>query len=165
MFYTKFGDEQYHEAFEDLIPSGKTIALKRRVNGACIFISEMGCRIFHLRSFICRVFPFWYDQDIYKASGELKLFFEERVCPLLSKMAVFKTVEEACRFLGNTEEEVKNLFKQGFEQYELANMFEHLFDTLGIDDAFEEIEKRLIIQEPILYQQTAGIVHLPNKLI
>jgi Fe-S-cluster containining protein len=165
VIYTKFGEEQYHEAFEDLIHSRKTIALKRRADGACIFISETGCRIFPLRSFICRVFPFWYDQDIYKASGELKLFLEERECLLLSKMAECKTMEEACRYLGNTKEEIKDLFKQGFEQFELANRFDYLFDNLSIDDAFEEIEKRLMIQEPVIYQQPAGMVHLPQKTV
>ncbi len=153
IIYTKFEEQQFKEAFQELIPSGKTIAIKKRSNGTCFFITEKGCSIFPLRSFICRVFPFWYDQEIYKATGDISLIFEERECSLLSKMLEFNTLEEKCRFLGNTGEEIKELFRISFRHYELANLYQNLFENMNIDDAFEEIEKEIHLTEILSYQQ------------
>ncbi len=141
--YTKFDEWQYIEAFSELIPSGKTLAFIRKPDGACIFHAETGCQIFDIRPLICRVFPFWYEQDIYKQTGEITLFIEERECGLRSRMLELKTMGECCQFMGNSEDEIKAMLRTLFKHYELARKFEPVFDSLPLDKAFKEIEKQV----------------------
>lgn len=155
LIYTKFDDDQFLEAFNDLIPSGKIIALKRKGPLKCVFHTENGCCIPDYKPFICRVFPFWYDQEILRDTGRWELFIEERDCLVRARMLNCQSMEECCQFMGLTEEKVKRIFKGAFEHYELARRFEHYFDTMNMDSAFEEIEKELQRMEPWTTKKTA----------
>ena len=145
LMFTNFLEFQFQEAFTDLLPSGKTLAIRHMENDACYFLTENGCRIPHLKPYVCRIFPAWYDQDIYKASGTISLWFEQP-CQLGSRMEELHNMDEACRrFLGTSEQELKEILKNAFQYYALARQFEHLFETMNLDDAFAEIEKILHI--------------------
>jgi len=143
LVYTKFAEEQFQEAFAELIPSGKTVALRKGTDYGCIFLTEAGCYIPQLKPFICRVFPVWYYQDFYKETGLMDLFTEEeRDCELAAKIESFQIFDDSCRlFMGDSEEDLKQIFLKAFKHYEMARFFEYLFETMPLDDAFVEIEK------------------------
>ncbi len=148
LIYTKFDDVQFEEAFSELVPTGKIIALiMRPPNRECIFFTEHGCSIPNCKPFICQVFPFWYDQDIFKEEGRIELILEERDCRLRDKILTFKTIEEACLFTGITRYQLKQIFRDAFEHYRMANIFQDLFENYSIDDAFEMIENQLFLQK------------------
>jgi len=142
IIYTSFSEEQFREAFVDLIPSGKTIALKRKQNNSCVFHTDDGCRIPYLKPSICTLFPFWYEQEIYKHTGTIELFVEERECDLIVRMSQFKTMDEKCRLVGCSEVAVKELIKKLFENVEIFKIFENLFEIKDLDTVFEIIEKQ-----------------------
>ncbi|MDD1778076.1 MAG: YkgJ family cysteine cluster protein [Candidatus Helarchaeota archaeon] len=145
LMFTHFLEFQFQEAFTDLLPSGKTLALLHKKNNACVFLTENGCRIPHLKPYVCQVYPCWYDQDVYKASGTISLFIEEQPCQLGLNMEQLHNMDAACRrFLGVSEQELKGILKNAFHYYELARRFEHLFESMNLDDAFAEIEKILL---------------------
>jgi len=145
LMFTNFLEIQFQEAFKDLLPSGKTLALIHKEEDACFFLTGKGCRIPHLKPYVCRVFPCWYDQDVYKESGTISLFIEEQQCQLGSKMEELHNMDEACRrFLGVSEQEIKEILKNAFHYYEIARRFEYLFESMTLDDAFAEIEKILL---------------------
>jgi Fe-S-cluster containining protein len=143
LMFTNFLEVQFEEAFKDLLPSGKTLALLHKEDDACVFLTEKGCRIPHLKPYVCRVYPCWYDQDIYKASGMISLWFEQP-CQLGSRMEELHNMDEACqRFLGASEQELKEILKNAFEYFEIARRFEYLFKSMNLNDAFSEIERIL----------------------
>jgi Fe-S-cluster containining protein len=145
LIFTDFLEFQFQEAFKDLLPSGKTLALLHKERDACVFLTEKGCRIPHLKPYVCRVFPCWYDQDIYKESGTISLFIEEQQCQLGSKMEELHNIDEACRrFLGASEHELKEILRKAFHYYEIARHFEYLFESMNLDDAFSQIEKIIL---------------------
>jgi len=144
LMFTDFLEVQFEEAFKELLPSGKTLALLHKEENACIFLTENGCRIPHLKPYVCRVFPCWYDQDVYKESGNISLFIEEQQCELGSKIREFQNMDEACRqLLGASEQELKEILKNAFHYFEIARRYEYLFESMDLDDAFSEIEKIL----------------------
>jgi Fe-S-cluster containining protein len=145
LIYTKFAKEQFWEAFSDLLPSGKTIALRKNTDHACVFLTEKGCKIPALKPFICRVFPVWYYQDLYETTGLIDLFTEEeRDCELAAKIESFNIFDDGCRlYMGYSVEDLKYTFLKAFEHYEMAREFEYLFEEKSLDDAFAEIEKVL----------------------
>lgn len=145
LVYAEFAHEQFLEAFDELLPNRKSIMFRHGPDHACIFLSEKGCRIPQVRPFICRVFPLWYDQEYYKATGMMDLFVEEdRDCELASKIDSYRNLDEGCQlFLGCSTEELKDTFLKAFEHYEMARAFASLFETKPLDDAFAEIEKIL----------------------
>jgi len=151
LIWTKLNDQQFEEAFTDLLPKGKTLAFKRNPNNACIFIMPNGCSIFNLRSAVCILFPYWYDQEIYKENGTIDLFIEEarefgdQSCALIAQLEEFKTIDEGCRFIGTTEDEVKVLMKRALQNFEMTRKYEHVFERKDLDDAFKIIEKKLKI--------------------
>jgi Fe-S-cluster containining protein len=141
--YTEFDEDQFHEAFEELVPR-KTIALiMYPPDRRCVFFTENGCRIPQWKPFICRVFPLWYEQEIYKEDGTIQLFLEERLCLLRDKILSFTSMDEGCRFMGTSEQEIAQIFRNAFEHFKRAREFEYLFETISIDAAFAEIEKQL----------------------
>jgi Fe-S-cluster containining protein len=149
LVWTKLNEHQFQEAFTELLPNGETLAFKRKADNACIFIAPDGCRIFNLRSAVCILFPYWYDPEVYKENGTIDLFTEEnrafgdQGCALIAKLETFKTIDEGCRFIGTTEEEVKALMKRALENFAMTRKYEHLFETKKLDDAFKIIEKDL----------------------
>ncbi|NHI92921.1 MAG: hypothetical protein EAX96_10505 [Candidatus Lokiarchaeota archaeon] len=147
--FVNLGIVQYEDAFKDLLPNGKALAMKRCLKGSCYFCTDNGCTISQIRPIICRVFPVWYDQDIYKSNNSLILFIEERDCLIRKKMQEFVNFEDACKFVGTTEENLKNYFKDFIHEMELFRTYEHLFDTLDINSAFKKIEEELLNQNLI----------------
>jgi len=147
LVYTSFVEEQFLEAFVNLLPSGKAIMLRKSEDRACVFLTESGCSIPQLKPFICRVFPVWYDQEFFKETGMMDLFTEEdRDCELAAKVESFPIFDDGCRlFMGDSESELKAIFLKAFKHYEMARHYTPLFETMSLDDAFAEIEK--ILQE------------------
>ncbi len=144
LVFTEFDEDQFHEAFDELLPTGKTIALiQHPIDRTCVFFTKNGCKIPHLRPFICRVYPLWYDQEVYKKTGTISLILEDRACPLRDKISEFKSIKEGCRFFGTSEEELKEIFRKAFDHYKMARTYELLFRTLPLDEAFVTIEKCL----------------------
>jgi len=143
--YTEFAHAQFLDAFDELLPSKKSIVIRHGPDYGCLFLSEKGCRIPEIKPFICRVFPLWYDQDFYKETGMIDLFVEaERDCELASKIDSYRNLDEGCQlFIGNSEAAIKRIFLHAFEHYEMARAFAYLFETRPLDDAFAEIEKVL----------------------
>ena len=39
------------------------VAEMRRVEGACIYLTEEGCRVYPHRALLCRMYPFWMERD------------------------------------------------------------------------------------------------------
>lgn len=152
LVWTKLNEQQFQEAFTEVLPNGKTLAFKRKSNNACVFITPNGCKIFKLRSAVCILFPYWYDQEIYKEKGIIDLFTEEnrefgnKGCALITRLEQFKTIDEGCRFIGTTEDEVKTLMKRALEYFAMTRKYEHLFEAKKLDDAFKIIEKDLEIK-------------------
>jgi Fe-S-cluster containining protein len=143
--YTNFDEEQFHEAFDELIPSGKTIALKQfPPDRRCVFFSSNGCTIPQLKPFICEVFPFWYDQEVYRDEGRIELIIEERDCGLQEAILKCGSIDAGCCLMQITAARVKHTFAQAFDHYLMARKFGCLFEKYGIDKAFEELEKRLL---------------------
>lgn len=92
LVYTSFAEEQFSEAFAELLPSGKAVMLLKGPDHGCVFLTEDGCRIPQIKPFICRAFPVWYDQEFYKETGLMDLFTEEeRDCELASKVESFQS--------------------------------------------------------------------------
>jgi Fe-S-cluster containining protein len=145
LVYAEFAHEQFLEAFDELLPSKKSIMLRHKPDHGCIFLSEKGCQIPQVKPFICRVFPVWYDQEYYKETGMMDLFVEsDRDCELAAKIDSYQNLDEGCQlYIGNSEAELKSIFLHAFEHYEMARAFEYLFETRTLDDAFAEIEKIL----------------------
>ncbi len=142
--YTIFDEEQFREAFDKLIPSGKTVALKQfPPDRRCVFFSDNGCKIPQLKPFICEVFPFWYDQEVFQEEGRIELIIEERDCGLREAILKCGSMDEGCNFMRTSAERVKHTFARAFEHYSMARKFGGLFEECGIDEAFEEIEKEL----------------------
>jgi hypothetical protein len=72
----------------------------------------------------------------------------EHPFPQTAALALYSTIDflgedtsQFQYFMGDSEEDLKQIFLKAFEHYEMARFFEHLFETMPLDDAFAEIEK------------------------
>ena len=150
--YVNLGKEQFEDAFIDLLPNGKSLAMKRAFKGACYFFTENGCSIPKMRPKICKVFPIWYDQEVYKMNNSIVLFIEERDCLIGKKMKEFDNFEDACKLFGSSENKLKNYFRNFLDEMDLFRSCEQLFESLSLDAAFERIENALTSQDSIQVQ-------------
>jgi Fe-S-cluster containining protein len=141
--YTKLSEVQFQEAFTELLPSGKSLVFRRREDRACCFASENGCLIFQIRPIICRLFPYWYEQDVYKQKGTFEFFLEERECQLISKLAEFENIEDAFDFIDTSVDQMERYFKKCFKYYEMSRQFHALLNTTDLDEAMAKIEHEL----------------------
>jgi len=141
--YVTLGKEQFEDAFQKLLPNGKAIAMKKNTKGSCYFFAENGCTIPQLRPNICRVFPIWYDQELYNANHTITLFIEERDCLIRKKMQEFQDFKDACMFVGTTEDDLKIRLIDFIREMESFRSYEYLFESMYLDSALARIQEAM----------------------
>ena len=52
------------------------VAEMRKAGGACVFLTDEGCRVYPHRALLCRTYPFWIERD----SRSFEIKFDAR-CP------------------------------------------------------------------------------------
>jgi len=52
-------ESEFLETYVDMLPEAKTLSLKSRSNGDCIFLKDEQCQVYQARPTQCRTFPFW----------------------------------------------------------------------------------------------------------
>ena len=49
----------------------------RKIDGRCIFLKNNKCEIYPIRPYVCRLFPFWFDEN-----GEPIFSVGREICPI-----------------------------------------------------------------------------------
>lgn len=85
---------------------GRRNILKKNKNNECCFITDTGCLLPHdIRPLICRIYPYeWNDRR--------EVWIEAGYCP----KELFKDNEDLIRKVGLSEEEVKRLVNQFYDE-------------------------------------------------
>ncbi len=144
LHHIELNDKELEEGFLDLIPSGKVLVIKRNTDRSCFFLKENGCSIPNLKPTVCKVFPLWFEQQIYQSQHEIELFIEERECFLRSELLKFQSLEEGCCNFKINLKEIREIFLKLIEDFKTYLKYHYLFELMDVDSAFKEIEQHII---------------------
>jgi len=122
-----FVDEKYGE----MVFFGDKVILMKG-NGKCFFLKEDGCSIFDIRPRMCRIFPFWFNEE----NGKIKITMEEEdfegdEC-LLTKESNGHDINSFLSRMGETEETMKNCIKEFIKEIELHSKFKNQLEEKSI---------------------------------
>lgn len=60
----------------DVVGELPFVAEMKKMSGACVNLTEKGCRVYQSRALLCRTYPFWVEKD----GRSLEIRFDSR-CP------------------------------------------------------------------------------------
>jgi len=128
-------DEEIEGRIGDMIEfNNKTILMNG--DGKCSFLGKKGCNIFDIRPSMCRIFPFWFeeDKDKIKITIEHEDTIEEDECLLTKTNYKSENIPHLLSLIKETEESMTNTIKKFIIDLEVHDKYKH------------ELEKKSILQ-------------------
>ncbi|MBL7054284.1 YkgJ family cysteine cluster protein [Candidatus Woesearchaeota archaeon] len=132
-------DSCVDEKHGDLMYLHDKVILMSGKDKKCFFLGKKGCKIFDVRPKMCRIFPFYFDEE----EGMIKITIEEESkeeddCYLTKINHKDNGISHLLKQINQTEETMKECIKEYIEEMKLHDKYKNQLEKKTIMEVLED---------------------------